>query len=121
MARWELRLEPDVDYRSDLRIGSGVAGGRWVFAAGVLDRRRSELADEYDAWQRDGAQWRTTHGDFATTIAGAVEDLRALYVHVEGQPVLSAGIPWQRPRRQSGRSEQSALTTRQAVSPPLPA
>jgi glycogen debranching enzyme len=94
-ARWRVRLEPNLEYRVNVRVCPGPPGsGGRVFAGGMIDRRRRELAEEYDAWQGECARWRTSNGDFRTTLATAVEDLRALYVHVDGRPVVSAGIPW---------------------------
>ena len=94
-ARWELRLEPNVDYSIDVRIGNGgVAEPGRIFASGLIDSRRAELGKEYEAWHTACSRWRTSDGDFAATLGGAVDDLRALYMQVDGRPVMSAGIPW---------------------------
>ncbi len=62
--------------------------------AGTLEGRRAALAGWYDRWRRHCTQWRTNVAEFDGAIAQAVDDLRALYIEVDGEHVITAGIPW---------------------------
>jgi glycogen debranching enzyme len=59
-----------------------------------LDGARTALEERYRAWRRECSRWQTDVPKFDVTLRRAVDDLRALYVAVDGEDVISAGIPW---------------------------
>jgi glycogen debranching enzyme len=59
-----------------------------------LDSARAGLEERYRAWRRESSRWQTDVPKFDVTLRRAVDDLRALYVAVDGDEVISAGIPW---------------------------
>jgi len=59
-----------------------------------LDSARTALEERYRGWRRECSRWHTDVPKFDVTLRRAVDDLRALYVAVDGDDVISAGIPW---------------------------
>ncbi|HEU4630469.1 MAG TPA: glycogen debranching N-terminal domain-containing protein [Gemmatimonadaceae bacterium] len=106
-ARWELRLEPHTRYELEWEVlpaaeeTDGATDGGRIVVAQAREAREAESAGrwarldrEYDGWRAECARWTTDVEAFNATLDQAVDDLRALYVHVDGAPVISAGIPW---------------------------
>ena len=46
------------------------------------------------AWQEQGSRWTTDAGNLDHLLRRATDDLRALQVEMDGEQVISAGIPW---------------------------
>jgi glycogen debranching enzyme len=59
-----------------------------------LDDVSAQLDVEYRAWQEQGSRWTTDAGNLDHLLRRATEDLRALQVEMDGEHVMSAGIPW---------------------------
>lgn len=95
-ARWEIRLEPGRPRVVEWEVVPGLADerGAWAPGADPLDHRRREMGALRDAWRGECSAWSTDVEEFDTTLASAVDDLRALYVTIDGEEVISAGIPW---------------------------
>ena len=80
------RLEWEVSRRSRRRAHRrGRAGARRAARGG-----RAALSDLAPA----GTRWNTDVPKFDVVLRRAMDDLRALYVEVDGDEVISAGIPW---------------------------
>jgi glycogen debranching enzyme len=89
-ARWQLLLEPNRSCTLEWRIEPA---GQHARGDG-FDRRRRRLGRLYEGWQNDCTEWESDVEQFDTTLAHATKDLRALYTTIEGEPVITAGIPW---------------------------
>jgi glycogen debranching enzyme len=61
---------------------------------GGLDDRRHAVEHVYRTWRRAGSRWATDLPKFDVVLRRATDDLRALYMEVDGEEVVSAGIPW---------------------------
>jgi glycogen debranching enzyme len=92
-ARWELRLHGERQVELEWEINAEDAGQR-IFPLRGLDDCRTRLDAVYQAWQEKASRWTTDVGDFDHLLRRAADDLRALHVEVDGEPVISAGIPW---------------------------
>ncbi len=115
----EIRLEPGAAADGTVRIehfgGSGARvafhlapgeSGEIVFSvlAGVgetspppqrsFPERAAENARAYGEWSERCAGFESSNDLFDRALAQGVADLKALQVHHDGQPVISAGIPW---------------------------
>jgi glycogen debranching enzyme len=92
-ARWTLRLhhEERVDLEWEVWAQEGEDRTR---APRGLDDAGSQLDGVYRDWQEQGSRWATDAQDLDHLIRRATDDLRALHVEVDGEPALSAGIPW---------------------------
>jgi glycogen debranching enzyme len=93
-ARWEFRLEPNARYVLEWEVLPESAAPARRPGRPPLDRRRKHLEERYRDWRLACTLWDTDVAEFNTTLRHAVDDLRALYVEAEGDPVISAGIPW---------------------------
>jgi glycogen debranching enzyme len=111
-ARWAFRLEPHARYEFEWEVlptspevrrtaraarprpaAATPAGGEDDGEGGTAPRW-GRLAREYDRWRAQCTRVTTDVEAFNTTLDQAVDDLRALYIHSDGAPVISAGIPW---------------------------
>ncbi|HEY9507668.1 MAG TPA: glycogen debranching N-terminal domain-containing protein [Gemmatimonadales bacterium] len=92
-ARWALRLEGEQRVELEWEVGA-LESERRTPASRSLDDARGHLDGIYRDWQKQGSRWTTDAGDLDHLLRRATEDLRALHVEVDGEPVLSAGIPW---------------------------
>jgi glycogen debranching enzyme len=97
-ARWRFVLERHQPRMLEWEVASNerreTRDKRHVTSASPLDALRSALENEYRAWRRECSRWTTDVPKFDVTLRRAVDDLRALYVAVDGDDVISAGIPW---------------------------
>ncbi len=93
-ARWELRLEPEQPIELEWEVYADEGGDRRVFPARGLDDCRYALDRVYHGWHEGNSRWSTDVDDFDALLHRAADDLRALYVEVDGEKVISAGIPW---------------------------
>jgi glycogen debranching enzyme len=96
-AGWEMRLEPGRTHVLEWEVVPGFADedeGPWEGGGKSVERRRTEMEALCDAWRDGCSAWRTDVEEFDTTLSSAVDDLRALHVSVDGEAVISAGIPW---------------------------
>jgi glycogen debranching enzyme len=97
-ARWRLTVPAN----GSRKIGWTVAPcedepgaeGSGPSSAVDLNERRAALAGVYDGWHAAAASWSSDVAEFDGALAQAATDLRALYVEADGEPVISAGIPW---------------------------
>jgi glycogen debranching enzyme len=92
-ARWALRLHDEQRVDLEWEVWAQESERRLLAPRG-LDDARAQLDDVYRDWQEQGSRWTTDAGDLDHLIRRAADDLRALHVEVDGEPVLSAGIPW---------------------------
>jgi glycogen debranching enzyme len=99
-ARWNLRLEPHVPLTlewevltdANLKDEKEPAAPR---SGGVgLEQRRSRINTEHDEWRAGCAAYRVSDDHFRAAIEQSVTDLHALYTSVDGDQIISAGIPW---------------------------
>jgi glycogen debranching enzyme len=93
-ARWRFVLEHQVPRRLEWAValeGATADDGR---ATRGLERRRADLEKLYRGWRADGSRWATDVPKFDVVLRRATDDLRALYIEVDGEHVVSAGIPW---------------------------
>ena len=94
VARWDLRLEVEQPIELEWEVYGDEGGDRRVFAARGLDDCRDTLHRAYRGWHEGNSRWATDVDDFDGLLQRAADDLRALYVQVDGEKVISAGIPW---------------------------
>ena len=92
-ARWTLRLHDEQRVDLEWEVWAQESERR-VLAPRGLDDARTQLDGVYRDWQEQGSRWTTDAGDLDHLIRRATDDLRALHVEVDGEPALSAGIPW---------------------------
>ena len=92
-AHWDLRLHGEQKVELEWEV-CAEDGERTLVALRGLEDSRSRLDGVYRAWQEQGSRWTTDEGDFDHILRRASDDLRALHVEVDGEPVVSAGIPW---------------------------
>ncbi|MFN2564546.1 MAG: glycogen debranching N-terminal domain-containing protein [Gemmatimonadaceae bacterium] len=94
-ARWSFALAPGATIELEWRVASVAATARRSAAPAVslVDRHR-RLHEAYDRWRAECSRWSSDVEAFDATMTRAVDDLRSLYVDVEGEDVISAGIPW---------------------------
>jgi glycogen debranching enzyme len=101
-ARWSFALERQVPRRLEWEVAaesgpeSALAPGRFSGAilGSSIDGARTALEARYRAWRSECTRWHTDVPKFDVTLRRAVDDLRALYLAVDGGEVISAGIPW---------------------------
>ena len=67
---------------------------RELAVQGGLDDRRFAVEQRYRTWRKAGSRWTTDLPKFDVVLRRATDDLRALYMEVDGEEVISAGIPW---------------------------
>ena len=94
-ARWRLRLIP----RQPVELQWQVLPEPVIESAGVgfregLEDRYPPIARTYAEWQAACTRFTSDVEELNLALAQATTDLRALYVVAEGEPVISAGIPW---------------------------
>jgi glycogen debranching enzyme len=93
-ARWNLRLEPDRPVELEWEVSAADGDERVAVAVRGFEACRPGLDRVYRAWHDGNSRWETDVADFDALLYRAADDLRALYVQVDGEPVISAGIPW---------------------------
>jgi glycogen debranching enzyme len=93
-AQWQLRLEGERQVQLEWEVDGDEGEERPQPATSTFDARRGALELTYSDWRARCTRWTTSLGAFDALLDRAVDDLRALYVEVDGGPVLSAGIPW---------------------------
>ncbi|HEY7481446.1 MAG TPA: glycogen debranching N-terminal domain-containing protein [Gemmatimonadales bacterium] len=93
-ARWALRLQREDRFELEWEVLTEEGPERSVVPVDGFDRQRETLARTYRGWQERCSRWTTDVSDFDHLLRRASDDLRALYVEVDGEPVISAGIPW---------------------------
>jgi glycogen debranching enzyme len=92
-ARWSLRLQGEERVELEWEV-SAPSDERRIFVHRGLDNAREELDAGYREWQEQGSRWTTDEGNLDHLLRRATDDLRALQVEMDGEPVVSAGIPW---------------------------
>ncbi|HET7600279.1 MAG TPA: amylo-alpha-1,6-glucosidase [Gemmatimonadales bacterium] len=94
-ARWEFSLASHVPVALEWEVLADDPSGRSPAPIdGGLETRRAALEREYREWRRGCSRWTTNVAKFDVVLRRAVDDLRALYMEVDGDRVISAGIPW---------------------------
>jgi len=94
-ARWAFRLLPGAPIQLEWTVrGDTLRDRPQPRAEGGLTERRRRLSSVYDRWRSACSRWTSGIGAFDATITRAVDDLRSLYIGVDGGRVISAGIPW---------------------------
>ncbi len=101
--RWRFTLERNIPRRLEWQVvssvedrvsGAGASHSTLDARHSTLDTARTDLEERYRGWRRECSRWSTAVPKFDVTLRRAVDDLRALYVAVDGDDVISAGIPW---------------------------
>jgi glycogen debranching enzyme len=93
-AQWHLRLEGDRRAELEWEVEGNEGGDHRAAATPTFDAQRGALDLAYNDWRARCTRWTTSLGAFDALLDRAVDDLRALHVEVDGDWVLSAGIPW---------------------------
>jgi len=93
-ARWNLQLEPDRPVELEWEVCPQADARCIVAVPDALEERRAGLDRTYREWHEGNSRWETDVADFDGLLYRAADDLRALYVQVDGDAVISAGIPW---------------------------
>jgi glycogen debranching enzyme len=95
VARWEFTLAGQSPLSFEWEVTpTDVPGGPPPETARTFDERRATLERHYRAWRRAGTRWTTDVPKFDIVLRRATDDLRALYMEVDREDVISAGIPW---------------------------
>lgn len=98
-ARWEFPLEPSEprvlywEVRPEEEHGTARETVPRIDRS-LLEHRRGGLHEVYARWRSECASWESDVALFDATLRRAIDDLRALYIGVDGGRVISAGIPW---------------------------
>jgi glycogen debranching enzyme len=94
-ARWEFPLANRAARSFEWEVLSeGRPPDRKTATQGGLDQRRHSVEGRYRAWRQAGSRWSTDVPKFDVMLRRATDDLGALYMEVDGEEVISAGIPW---------------------------
>jgi glycogen debranching enzyme len=93
-ARWNVRLEPDRPVALEWDVSADDGAERTLVSFCRLDECSARLERAYRAWHDGNSRWESDVADFDSLIHRAADDLRALYIEIEGDAVISAGIPW---------------------------
>jgi len=94
LARWRFVLEHQAPQRVEWEIALDGTTVAPFPVGGQLEVRRAKLEEQYRGWRAAGSRWATDVPKFDVVLRRAVEDLRALYIEVDGEQVVSGGIPW---------------------------
>jgi glycogen debranching enzyme len=94
-ARWSMRLEPGQPHELRWEIlpepDADAADGPMAVRP-PLDH--AVIANAYDEWRAACARWTTDVEQFNGALERAAVDLRGLYTEIDGEEVITAGIPW---------------------------
>jgi glycogen debranching enzyme len=93
-AQWRLRLEDERQIQLEWDVEGGERRDQPVSVPPSFEAQRGALDLAYSDWRARCTRWTTSLGAFDALLDRAVDDLRALHVEVDGDRVLSAGIPW---------------------------
>jgi glycogen debranching enzyme len=93
-ARWDVRLEPDRPVALEWDVSADDGTDHILVPSCRLEECRAGLDRVYHAWHDGNSRWESDVADFDSLIHRAADDLRALYVEIDGDAVISAGIPW---------------------------
>jgi glycogen debranching enzyme len=95
VARWEATLEPKGQLTAEWEVVAATGDdGDAIFPASRRDAHRTVMAQTYAHWRSQCSRWTSDVATLNSTLARSIDDLRALYVEVDGADVISAGIPW---------------------------
>jgi glycogen debranching enzyme len=94
-ARWEFSLEPQMPQVFEWEVlPEDPPTNRDSTLHGGLDDRRHDVEHRYRTWRRAGSRWTTNQPKLDVVLRRATDDLGALHMEVDGDEVISAGIPW---------------------------
>ena len=94
-ARWEFTLASQIPFQLEWEVlPVDVPGGVPPESPRPFDERRAAVERHYRTWRQSGSRWTTNVPKFDVVLRRATDDLRALYMEVDGEDVISAGIPW---------------------------
>lgn len=89
--RWEFRLEP----HSAKVLEWSISAGHVEEAVAVeFAEAREDMDEQHRNWISRCSRWNTVPRDLGSVLARSVDDVNALHIELEGNRVLSAGIPW---------------------------
>ena len=94
-ARWEFTLASQIPFCLEWEVlPADVPSGLPPESRRSFDERRAAVERHYRTWRQSGSRWTTDVPKFDVVLRRATDDLRALYMEVDGEDVISAGIPW---------------------------
>ena len=93
-ARWDLRLQAGEKIELEWEITAEIGEAASTGSLQGFDDTRTALNREYWAWRETASRWDTDNAEFDHLVRRATDDLRALYSEVDGESVITAGIPW---------------------------
>jgi glycogen debranching enzyme len=94
-ARWHFTLAPHEPRSFEWEVLAGEESARpREPIVGGLPERRALVERQYRAWRQAGSRWSTDLPKFDVALRRAIDDLRALHMEVDGEEVITAGIPW---------------------------
>lgn len=91
---WRMRLQPHQPWEARWEVSPPGFDADTADTADTLERTRLLIDQGYVRWEDECTRWTTDVEDFNTTLRQATDDLRALYIEEEGEPIITAGIPW---------------------------
>ena len=96
-ARWDFTLrQPDTAVSWSGKCSRSETPGARAARSPPAASTSGEAAVEqhYRTWRQECSRWTTNVPKFDVVLRRAIDDLRALYMDVDGEDVISAGIPW---------------------------
>ena len=94
LAQWHVRLHREHRVELEWEVHVEESEDRTIVPVQGLDGYRDAIDNVYRSWQARCTRWATDVSEFDHVIRRAADDLRALHVEVDGETVVSAGIPW---------------------------
>ena len=93
-ARWDFTLASQVPLSFEWDVFPDEPDGAPTGSRRPFNERRAAVERHYRTWRQAGSRWTTDVPKFDVVLRRATDDLRALYMEVDGEDVVSAGIPW---------------------------
>jgi glycogen debranching enzyme len=93
-ARWQVPLVSHTPWSIEWEVHPEDAPPKRYAAHRGIDEQRSALERQYRLWRKSCSRWTTSLPKFDVVTRRAIDDLHALYMDVDGEEVVSAGIPW---------------------------
>jgi glycogen debranching enzyme len=93
-ARWDFELASQIPISFEWDVFPDEPTESPTVTRRPFDERRAAVERHYRTWRLAGSRWTTDVPKFDVVLRRATDDLRALYMEVDGEDVVSAGIPW---------------------------
>ncbi len=93
-AGWEVTLAGEQRVELEWDVSPELGDDAPALPVRGFDDSRAALGRVYRSWQERTSTWVTDNAEFDHLIRRASDDLRALYTEIDGDTVVSAGIPW---------------------------